>query len=204
MANPRDQKFDELIAGLSKKQVKQRRAPQPANKAALFGAAILIGVGIAYIAYQALFTEDTKDGELPTASEIAASAAANANPGGSGSVAEVRGTGAVALEGLVRPPDLLSSIFVNVPIPAFVPAVELMTKRDDKPRRYYVLLNAKLDDFTEKLWSQAGMFETEGVPLSPFVRTVTIVSAEAFTNLIDWHVDGVAVVPATVAPTAVP
>ena len=91
-----------------------------------------------------------------------------------------------------RPKDFLASFFPEGRLPQFTRAAELSPRADGKPMLVYCLLYSCLDDYTQRLWQRAGLFNAKPIMLSPFLLTVTIRDQAALDYLIDWHVESVA------------
>jgi hypothetical protein len=94
--------------------------------------------------------------------------------------------------GRIRPDGYVDTLTIDGKTPEFASIGDLKLPADGKPLNVYVLLHSQLDDRTELAWRRSGMFRDEGRTQSPWLRLVTICDREVLDNLIDWHVDRVA------------
>jgi len=93
----------------------------------------------------------------------------------------------------LRPAHVMQKL--PVPLEKFAPVDSFSPPAAGKTLELWVLLAARLDSYTEQLWQRAGMFQHESIPISPFIRRVTVSDMESFTNLTDWHVESAALAP---------
>jgi len=92
----------------------------------------------------------------------------------------------------VRDSSLAQFIRIDGIVPSFQPVRELVLPEAGKAPTVFCLLRVRLDRATEERWQASGMLDNERL-LSPFIRTVTLANQEARDNLVDWHVEGVAI-----------
>ena len=95
-----------------------------------------------------------------------------------------------ALEGRLRPVDLIESIYGKQKVD-WLKVSSMNLPKDGKPLIVFAVLYARLDDDTEKRWHDAGLFNNEGVVPTPFIRKITISNREGLDLLLDWHVEGI-------------
>lgn len=108
---------------------------------------------------------------------------------GSGSL-EFRASIQSALEGRLRPAGVIEALYGNQKL-EWLKISTMDLPKYGKPRVVSAVLYARLDDATEKRWRDAGLFKSEGIIATPFVRKVTISNREDLDLLLDWHVEGV-------------
>jgi hypothetical protein len=93
--------------------------------------------------------------------------------------------------------------------PEFFSPARVTLKPGDPPIRLYCLLREPLDDFTQAIWTKAGMLRNEFELISPYLRQVTIDNPDALAALNGHQVESVSydvyktVAPAQVAPSPV-
>ncbi|HYF48619.1 MAG TPA: hypothetical protein VEJ63_04405 [Planctomycetota bacterium] len=161
----------------------------------LLAACVLVAAGIAmsFSSNMAVVRAEKPEPYTGTGEEQATPSAAPAMAPAQTAVAPAQRSSFQPHLGRLRPANLVESLEVDGQKLDFVSFGDLRLPANGGALTVYVLLHAQLDDRTEQAWRRCGMLQDEGRTVSPWLRKVTVRDQNTLDNLIDWHVDKVAV-----------
>jgi len=208
MAERKKAKPQQIISGLqpaTRTHPVIKLPPKPAKHSrasllTLLAAFALVVLGMGSLAYSAIPRETTdqsaagsvKMAPLPSTDLDAPNAPL---PGAAVNATPAAQVAKPSFSARIRPANYVETLTIDGK-PAQFASVGDLKLPADRPLVVYVVLRTQLDERTEHAWRRAGMFRDEGRTLSPWLRMVTISDREALDNLIDWHVDHIALADA--------